>query len=506
MNKIKQLNITNFRHLNNLNNINIGDKLTIIAGVNGTGKSSLLGLIGHVFSFRDKGVIVKTIDNKPFEAQFSEVFRFSPDYDYHSVPYSYSLTFEDGTQKNAVSRYVPKDKRFRIDVGLRQLSFGKERRPVVYLGLKRLIPLAQESEKSIRTLPENNRLTDEERDLYQEWHSRILVIDDNVMPQHTRSWNKELYYAVCDKYDAFGNSAGQDNLAQIMLALFSFRRLKEELKDGYPGGLLLIDEVDTTFYPAAQHQLMRLLLKCAGDYDIQVIFTTHSTEIISYMLDPNDNTFYYSSEIIYLHHPKGTIEIIQSKEQLDGIIADLKHTVQPKPEKSKVNAYLEDEEARVFLKAIIPPEISKKLKINRFNSGANFYESLLREKFPEFKHSLIILDGDKSTSTNLKRNRNVLFLPGSVRPENVLHDYLNALSNEDEFWSSEVGGYNKQVFINSKPTSTTDRETMKKWFNEEKKNWGNGCRKLFNRWKRDNQTSVDKFCDELTKKIEQVKS
>ncbi len=47
MNKIKQLNVTNFRHLHNLNNINVGDKLTVIAGVNGTGKSSLLGLIGH---------------------------------------------------------------------------------------------------------------------------------------------------------------------------------------------------------------------------------------------------------------------------------------------------------------------------------------------------------------------------------------------------------------------------------------------------------------------------
>jgi predicted ATP-dependent endonuclease of OLD family len=270
MNRIKTLNINNFRHLNNLTNIRIGEKLTVIAGVNGTGKSSLLGLLGHVFSFRDKKGVIKTIDHKPFETLFSEVFRFSPNYDYHSVPYSYSLTLEDGMQKAAVSRYITKNKRFRIDVGSRQMSQGKIRRPVVYLGLKRLIPLAQESEKSIKTVPKNNKLTGDERNIYQDWHNRILVIDDKVVPRHTKSWNKEIYYAVCDKYDAYGNSAGQDNLAQIILALLSFKRLKEDLKDDYPGGLLLIDEADAVLYPAAQHQLMELLLKCAGEFDIQV--------------------------------------------------------------------------------------------------------------------------------------------------------------------------------------------------------------------------------------------
>ena len=46
---------------------------------------------------------------------------------------------------------------------------------------------------------------------------------------------------------------------------------------------------------------------------------------------------------------------------------------------------------------------------------------------------------------------------------------------------------------------------MKGWFNKEKGNWGKGSCKLFNRWKKDNQASVDKLCEELTKKIDQVK-
>ncbi len=506
MSRIKTINITNFRHLSNLNNIKIGERLTVIAGVNGTGKSSLLGLIGHVFSFRDNGKIIKSVDNKPFETIFSEVFRFSPEHDYSvQYNYNYSLTFEDTTQREATSRYIVKNKRFRIDVGTRQRASGKVRRPVIYLGLKRLIPLAQESEKSIKTI-RDNKLTEEEKRLYQDWHNRVLLIKDKVVPQHTKSWNKEVYYAVCDTYDAYGNSAGQDNLAQIILALISFKRLKDEMKTNYPGGLLLIDEIETTLYPAAQHQLMRLLLKAAADYELQVVFTTHSTEIISFMLNPQQREFCYSSEIVYLYNPTGTIEVIQDKERINGIMDDLRHTVTPEPKKLKTNVYLEDEEARIFLKGIIPPAISSKLKISKFNSGANFYETLLKGKFPEFKHSLIILDGDKSTNKSLKRSKNILFLPGSVRPENVFLDYLDRLPIDNDFWESNLGGYNQAVFLGHKPTDTTNRETMKDWFNSEKPNWGKGCRKLLSQWRKDNQVSVESFCKTLERKLEAVKS
>lgn len=504
MNRIKSLSIISFRHLNHLNDMKIGEKITVIAGVNGTGKSSLLGLIGHIFSFRISSEIVKTIDNKPFETIFSEVFRFSPKYDYQSQ-YTYSLTFQDGSKKEAVSRYDRKNKRFRIDVGTRQRNKGKVKLPVVYLSLKRLIPLAQESEKSIRTI-QDNKLTNEDKELYRQWHNQVLVINDKVVPKHTKSWNKEIFYAECEKYDAYGNSAGQDNLAQIILALLSFKKLKEEMQQNYPGGLLIIDEVDTTLYPAAQRQLMQVFLKAARDYDIQIIFTTHSIEIIGYMLDPNKMDYYYSSEIIYLHNPTGAVEVIQDKDQMNGIIDDLRHEVSTKKIKRKINVYLEDEEARIFLKGLIPRDISTKLEIKKFNHGADSYKSLLEEKFPEFRNSLIVLDGDKSTDAKLKRQKNVSFLPGTLRPENVFLNYLNELPPESPFWDSTPGGYNKNVFLMHKPTLGANREVMKQWFNEEKKYWGNRCNKIINQWKNDNQNVVKTFIETQKKKIEKIET
>lgn len=505
MNRIKELNIIKFRHLDNILKIKIGEKLTVIAGGNGTGKSSLLGLIGHMFSFRNNGTVaVNPFYETPLETQFSEVFRFSPVHDYQP-PYSYSLLFHDGTVRNAVSRFVATNNRFRIDVGIRKKGHGKVSCAVIYLGLKRLIPLAQESEGSIKVLLAN-KLSDEDRTLYREWHNRVLVLEDDVIPQHMKSRNKEVYFPTCDKYDALGNSAGQDNLAQIILALLSFKRIKEEWKEDYPGGVLLIDEVETTLYPAAQYQLMQLLLKAARDYDLQVIFTTHSTDIISYMLDPRERSFYYSTEIMYLYKQRGAITVSQEKGELPGMLADLKRTVSERPRDRKVNVYLEDEEARVFFKGIVESDVKSELAINRCNSAATFYGTLLRNRFHEFRKSLIVLDGDQCENNWLKRNPNVLFLPGLVRPENLICEFLDGLAEDDEFWESELGGYNKQAFLYNKPTSTENRDTMKEWFTREKANWGRGCSKLMRRWKNSHETTVSSFNEEAKKKIERLKS
>lgn len=504
MNRIKELNIIKFRHLDNIPNIKIGEKLTVIAGGNGTGKSSLLGLIGHMFSFRNNGIVTMNPFYKtPLETLFSEVFRFSPDHDY-ATPYSYSLLFHDDTLRNAVSRFIAANKRFRIDVGIRKKGYGKVSCPVIYLGLKRLIPLAQESEGSIKLL-RANKLSNEDRNLYREWHNRVLVLEDNVTPQHMKSRNKEVYFPTCDKYDALGNSAGQDNLAQIILALLSFKRIKEELKENYPGGILLIDEVETTLYPAAQYQLMHLLLRAAGDYDIQVIFTTHSTDIISYMLNPQERSFYYSTEIVYLYKQRGVITVCQDKGELPRMLADLTHTVSGQPRERKVNVYLEDEEARIFCRGIVKSDLKSELAISSCNSGAEFYGTLLRNRFPEFRKSLIVLDGDQCEKNRLKRKPNVLFLPGSVRPENLICEFLSGLAEDDEFWESGLGGYDKQAFLNSKPVSTASRDTMKQWFTREKANWGRGCSKLMRRWKSSNETTVNSFNEALKEKIERLK-
>jgi len=130
----------------------------------------------------------------------------------------------------------------------------------------------------------------------------------------------------------------------------------------------------------------------------------------------------------------------------------------------------------------------------------------LEEKCYEFDRSIIILDGNASKDKQLNKHKNVMFLPGSIRSENVLYNFLEILPKEDDFWSSQPREYNKQVFLNDKPTNTTDRKVMKKWFNDEKQHWGKGGRKLFNRGKQDNREIIDKFDLSLKNKIVKIQS
>jgi hypothetical protein len=248
--KISKVEITGFRHLNNLS-FDLGKTLTVIAGGNGTGKTSMLGMIGHIFKY---GSVPHNLFNERFETKYSSVFRFSSTHD-SGNQYRYKVVFENGAQRDAQLREVNEDGRIRhrIDVGGRIRNGGKITKPVIFLSLKRLIPLAQENERNIRiglhTLTQS--LSNEYSDIYNE----VFSTTETISPVHTKSNNKNLFSPTTANFDAHGVSAGQDNIGQIILALLSFKQLKQD-STNYNGGLLLIDELDATLYPAAQKNLL----------------------------------------------------------------------------------------------------------------------------------------------------------------------------------------------------------------------------------------------------------
>lgn len=78
----------------------------------------------------------------------------------------------------------------------------------------------------------------------------------------------------------FTNSAGESNIGKIILAILSFKRLKEGYGNQYKGGILLIDELDATLYGYSQKKLVDFLYKTSKEFNIQIIFTTHSPMVL----------------------------------------------------------------------------------------------------------------------------------------------------------------------------------------------------------------------------------
>ena len=494
--KIKSLKIDKFRHLENIE-MKFGKLITAIAGQNGTGKSSILGLVGHLFTFREKenGNIYKTINGKFFETEFSEIFRFSSQND-KSGEHKYTAKLDNNDIIPVVSA-KRKDNSLRLVVGKRVKGEGKRTFPVIYLGLRRLFPLAQET--TIKS--EQSDLTQDEIQEYQQLHNEILMLNEIINPELIDTFSKKFYATKTNKYDYLGNSAGQDNLGQVLTAILSFKRLKNFLDQNYEGGLLLIDEADATFFAGAQEKLIEKFFRIAQDLQLQIIFTTHSIEILKRLMLPQ---YKKDCEVVFLDNSSGKVLNTQNDNiTLSQMINNL--CVMYKIHRdSKITVFCEDNEANLWLKNILGTKITKKLHILTDSFGGGNLVYIANKKIPVLRDSIFILDADQNKALKNNKCPRVLLLPGDKRPENIFYEFLRGLpANDTTFWGG-TGQYTPQFCFRDLPSISNDRVIMKKWFRSQVPYWGRGCSKLFNRWKKSNEDIVKDFRGEFEKTFDKI--
>lgn len=177
------------------------------------------------------------------------------------------------------------------------------------------------------------------------------------------------------------------------MAVLSFKKLKEKYPNEYKGGLLLIDELDATLFPAAQQKLTEALYSFATKFDLQIIFTTHSLDVIkTSLLDKynySDNT-----KVIYLSQKDDKI-MRYVNPNYEEILADLNIIVNnSKRGERKLRVYTEDDEAKKIAKSLLGRKYTKYLDFMDVTLGCENYKELIRKKVPEFTDNIIILDGD----------------------------------------------------------------------------------------------------------------
>lgn len=489
---IKSLYIEQFRAMKKLS-IPLGRKITVIAGQNATCKSTLLGMIGQPFGLKNE----KTIFDKPFSTKFSDIFKFSKNNDLPGE-HEYQIEFYDSTLFDKNLEYIKSYKRAPRDTSHIRLVVGKTRGkgegnldyPVIYLGLKRTYPIGE-----LREITESKpTLTESEIELFNKWYKDIFFPQEKIFPiQITSKLQKDTLAVNSDKYDYFANSAGQDNIGQILGAIISFARLKAKLGDAYKGGILLIDEFDATLFPAAQTNLVDLFYKLAGKYNLQFVFTTHSLDTLEHIIDKRQHNN-SDTEVLYFTNVYGKLDLIVAP-QMQRIRSDLNMaTISPSP-LQKINLYCEDAEASWFIKRILGPQKTKYLNFCAATFGGDFLCSLAEKNISEFNNSIIVLDGDKKLS---KAASNVLCLPGNANPENVFRQLLEDMPPDHVFWQNDLR-YTKQVFEKelSKQTSGRydDRNKMKAWFNNQKKFWGRGGTQIYKCWLKTHKDQADEFCE-----------
>lgn len=354
--------------------IEIGKNLTAICGQNGTMKSTLLGCIAQPFGVgrgrkkddKKEKYSDCMIVNQKFYTDINDVFKFSKEYDlpgnhvYHVyfdkdsniMKQEEKIVYENPLQVKSRKRPVGEKKHIRFVTG-KERSTGKGNIPipVVYLGLSRLYPIGE-----VDNLKENSlELSNDEIKFLKENYSEILLsFDSEEYKDEIKLIDKNKISTggiSTNSYDWQTISAGQDNIGKIILTVLEFKRLKEKFKENYFGGILLIDELEATLYPGAQKKLIEFLNRYSARYDIKVIFTTHSLEIIEELL--NSKT-YNNSKVNFLDKTRGSLinkTHIDYNEIRNNILVKINEENNNRKE-IKIDVFFEDEEGSIFLKEL----------------------------------------------------------------------------------------------------------------------------------------------------------
>src|SRR6185312_7835747 len=354
---IKRIEIQRFRGFQDVE-FDLGTQLTVIAGQNGTQKTTILGLLTQPFTITDKGNPMKKekpLSGGSFKSAFGEKFKLSEQFD---LPKSHEWTLHIKDQEPFV---IESMKRSNEVGGLRfwrksnrEKGSGYVQLPVIFLSLKRLMPIGEDS-----SLAESgvHALTAAEINFFKKWHKKILISLEDISDTHyLESPDKNTLAVNTAHYDWRLNSAGQDNVGKILLSVISFMRLQTKYPEHYSGGILAIDELDATLYPGSQLKLFDALRTIASNLMLQIIFTTHSLTLLEHAINLYDQNQQKPAtreqvKVIYLEKVNNQVKI-RENITIQGIRHRLNVSIEgPKP--VKLLAFVEDLEGKTFVKALL---------------------------------------------------------------------------------------------------------------------------------------------------------
>ncbi|MFN6946312.1 MAG: AAA family ATPase [Cytophagaceae bacterium] len=510
---INRIQIKKFRGFNDVE-FQLGNKITAIAGQNGTQKTTILGILSQPFTIGKDNPLYgeRPLCGGQYRSMLSEKFKFSDKFDLpNNHEWTLHLNREDEPEFT-IESIARKDKtgikgiRF-WQKGDRSKGSGYIQLPVIYLSLSRLFPIGEDN--SIGSSNEIT-ITEDEFKFYQEWHNEILIIRDVEMTgvDYLVSKQKNTLGANTSFYDWKMNSAGQDNIGKILLAILSFKRLKAAYGNSYQGGILAIDEIDATLYPASQLKLIDALRKFSSQFNLQIIFTTHSLNILEKVCDWQENPKISGQvKVVYLEKINSEVKAIDNIPY-EVIKNKLNVALSLRKKMKKIPVFTEDKEGEIFLRAIIKRK-SNILQFIDCSLGCDNLIELSRKKVVGFRfpESLIVLDGDvKTESSKMKRiiqSKNFLLLPGQKSPERIIADFLHNLPDDSPIWNSIYEGYNKQFSFRDIPIESINgkggREKAKEWFNSQKPYWGRNCANVINHWIKENEQEVNVFLTDFEK-------
>jgi len=586
--KVKSIDFTDppFRRLSNLK-INFSDRITLIAGHNGIGKTSILGFVSNTFGFSSPELAkYKSYFGDSFSTNIEQILYISLDeipkisQKLQQVPYVTGIVGDDAIIKRCRLTKREKYKRARVvpttfhvelnasddyefnfkeflekpaessgsslnlfsevsktknDENEDSADFEENHElmanghpgidakialPTIFLGLKRISSIGEAGDNEI--ISRSQSMAPEDLTYYNLFINNIITnqkTNENTTQLGIKSYKKKSIQPGYDDHEALAISIGQDSLGGIATALASFNKLMREMGDNYPGGLLIIDELDVGFHPTAIYRLAKELKTAARHLKIQIIATTHSPKLIEAIYPEEHNK---SDSVVYLVDPRKPR--IAEDSSLQAILEDMSSiaTVKnPSIQKNNLCVYFEDPQGVDFCNKLITQH--EKSKLNKEYSvkityiplgvgGSNLIK--LPGNDPIFLDRVLVVDADTSIPLKIKQQGNAVKFPcpkgasGTDRsPENIIINFLKSMINE-----TSGDAYNAMMELDIKNPDaskietvffstpvTSERNSTKKWWEANRKNifeW-----KVIEVWAKYHPRVVKQFKDDFAKAV-----
>ena len=549
--RINSIEIDKFRGFEDFT-MSLNPNITCIAGHNGVGKSTILAILSNCGEIKD----YKTLNGQKFKGEFNRIIIGDKDFDdkeESTIKFSFSGLIESGqtieeisfrktfqkakklkgykrlkkSQRDKIielyneaqkenqdleklqseSLYYSTDKtesntRFRLIPKKQSNVRNHERKiswPTLYIGLSRLYPVGENEEKV-----EYKELASKFDNYIISKHKEIMSSDDDYesLENTTISKLKSSTSIKTTLYPPTANSSGQDNLGQILTAIYSFEYLKEEMGADYKGGLLVIDELDAALHPAAQNRLLGFLKEKSQDLNLQIVFTTHSLSLLEYIYEMSKKDNLVST--YYLTKARGKIEHKENptSRYLRTDLIQQMETVSSK----RIPVLTEDSVARWYLEKIIEFYNNKKGNVKIDIQRLNFIESeigwsnisgLIKNDFSYYSNYIIVFDTDlngdlgEQLKNNLKGSlfenptsgQDTYFILPTIPEfknyniERMMWEFLSSLPADNDFYNTTFARetpITKQLIESNgieseKYADLKEKKKYKMWFEDYKR-------------------------------------
>ncbi|MDE0703200.1 MAG: AAA family ATPase [Rhodospirillaceae bacterium] len=356
--------------------INFSYPISVISGVNDSGKSTLLAIAACAFHNRKDGY--KPTGRKSTYYTFSDFFiqsreEISPD----GILLQYQILHDNWRGSEAGPGWQTRRKKR----GGKWNNYDtRVRRNVVYFGIQRAVPHNERStHKSYRSQFTIDSVDEKFRAEICDISGRVLgkKYETFEMRKHSK-YSLPIVKSKGVRYSGFNMGAGESAVFEILSALFEAGR----------GSLLVIDEIELGLHEAAQERFVDELKKLCVSLHCQIVCSTHSHVVLN-RLPPEARFFAESRRNRTVITP--------------GISAEYACRKLGRRDGTELDLFVEDNVAAAILQRGLPLRLRQRINILPIGSVTALLRIAASRYLEKRDQFMCILDGD----ARRRQNKNI---------------------------------------------------------------------------------------------------